>query len=205
MNISHKIEDIKNNIFRFNSENGHFPSAREIDGCPYLPSSRSLQRSHGGLIAVRKAAGLPDDQLNLTKGKPRADIATVANHRADEYEGRAYKELVALFGEVRVHREFPFMSPSKKNRCDFYVYNRDGTRFMCDMFFAKDRHNFLGCLNHKMRKHKGDVTGLPTYFVSMNGEIDIMDAMKKKKIKLDDNWKIINYKDFIREIKEKFL
>lgn len=201
--IEDRKQDLVESFYIFKNEHGHFPSSLEIDACSYMISSRHIQRLYGGLIAFRKIAGLPEEDLNQTAGILRTKMAGIINKRAYSYEDKIYNELVSILGQVRVHREFPFDYPISKKRCDFWLFSRTGETIMADMFFAKDHHNFLGCLNHKMRKHKDSLSKVPLYFVSMNEEVDILKAMEKKKILMQPHWKIISYDDFIKVVKEK--
>lgn len=50
---------------------GHYPSAHEIDAYDYLPSSRSIQRSYGGLPKLRKRL-LPAAEHDYTRGPKRS-------------------------------------------------------------------------------------------------------------------------------------
>lgn len=190
-------ENIIKAFHEFNKIHGHYPSAKEIDADPSLPTSRLIQRRYGGLVRFRKSIGLPVNEINLNSGDARSTLAGIINRRANDLESEVYKKLVEIFGNIYVQPEFPFQLGINKNRCDYHIIKRDGTTFIVDIFFAKDRHNFLGCLNHKINKYKDCAEKIETYFVSMNDEIDIVDAMKKKKIKLPDHQKVIGYKEFL--------
>jgi hypothetical protein len=46
---TYSIEELRNGFEHFYQENGHYPTAPEIDRCKYLPSARQIQRNFGGL------------------------------------------------------------------------------------------------------------------------------------------------------------
>ena len=65
------IKQIKAGLELYKELNGNYPSSHEIDTFEYLPSSRSIQRSLGGLEKVREALGFDLSLTNLTKGTIR--------------------------------------------------------------------------------------------------------------------------------------
>jgi len=70
------FERIKESFEKFLDQHGHFPSGQEIDEVDYLPNTRTIQRSFGGLEALRTKLDLP--VVNFSKGDNRSRIAKEA-------------------------------------------------------------------------------------------------------------------------------
>lgn len=89
------IGKIKNGFERFLKENGRLPTAREIDKINYLPTSRTIQREHGGLEKLRISLGYFTSHFG--KGENRSKIATIVNKRGIEAEGHLKQVLINKF------------------------------------------------------------------------------------------------------------
>src|SRR3989338_1557654 len=78
----------KNNILdglrKFYDDNKRYPTAIEIDAYDYLPTSRSIQRSFGGLIKLRTELGLKD--VNFAAGEHRSQSARLIAKRGSSAE-----------------------------------------------------------------------------------------------------------------------
>jgi len=196
-----KEKTIVKAFHQFKQEYGHYPSAREIDACSYLPTARLIQRRFCGLVSFRGKLGLSDDELNLTKGPVRVKMAEKINKRELDYIQKVYPDLINIFGKIRVHVEHLFNYPMNKKRCDYFCFTPEGKTIIVDVFYAGDKYNFLGCLNHKMKKHENSTNTSPVYFVSMNNDLDVEEIMKNKKNQLKAGWKVINYPNFIEDMK----
>jgi hypothetical protein len=96
-----------------------YPTALEIDRFEYLPSSRSIQRSFGGLVALRKEL-IPDSHSNFTQGAYRSSIAKETWHRAVKYEEEFYNFLCSHFDPVAIH-EHKIMRPGNV-ASDYFIY-----------------------------------------------------------------------------------
>ena len=154
-------EKIKNGIDRYFSENDRMPTARDFDEASYLPSARQMQRAHGGLVALRKELGYKE--IDYTKGKLRATIASNANRRGLGAEDYFEPLLIDKFGEPYVHVQKRYYKGSKC-RYDFVVYAKDMV-FGVDIF-TTDRVNYIEKnIRHKIHRYKNAPKDLLIYFV----------------------------------------
>lgn len=186
---------LKEGFERFFRENGHYPTAHEIDSCDYLPRTRTIQRNYGGLPNLRKALGF--EILDYTKGEVRKETAIMCNKRANENENEIYKYLVEKFGEISVHREYRFTDGS--HRSDFYIFKK----FIVDVFYPKDKYSFLACLNSKIKKYnllaENNFILLPVIFLQMNKDLSselIKNIVTNKKNKLHKNQSVMCVDEF---------
>ncbi len=164
--IKWDLDKIKYGLDEFYKLNKKYPSALEIDEYPLLPSSRQVQRRFGGLKALRKLLGLPDEDLDYTKGKVRSSMAKIIGERGKSFEKEIYALLVKKFGEIFVHQQKPFNN--YKSRADFFVYAQNH-KFGVDVFYPKDLHSFVCCVNIKDKtyiNHDFDMI-----FLSINPDI----------------------------------
>lgn len=180
-----KLEELKAGLENFYAKNNRYPTAPEVDAHPYLPSARSIERSFGGLVELRKALGL-DTQTDFREGAHSSARATKINARAHHVEQEVYEFLKERFGKQFVHREY-FFFDDKRTRADFFVY--DTSRGFCvDVFYPSDRRNLIGCLNSKLAKYQGpQMNQYPVIFLQMNKELnqELLDSVisnKKKKL-----------------------
>lgn len=180
-----QIEDLKRGFEKFYEMHGHYPASHEIDTFEYLPTSRSIQRKFGGLIRTREELGL-NTSFDLRTGEHSSKRAKKINARAHKIEKEIYDYLVDIFGVEFVHREH-FFTDDRRTRTDFFIYCKNGN-FSVDVFFPKDRHNFIGCLNSKMKTYR-DINMLkyPVIFLQMNENMsgeEIREILARKKNKL---------------------
>ena len=180
-----KIEELKSGLDNFYTKHGRYPTAPEVDVYPYLPSARTIERSFGGLVKLRKTLGL-DTQSDLRAGVHSSKRASMINSRAHTVEQEVYSYLEKYFGKHFVHREYFFLD-DKRTRADFFVYDSsDG--FCVDVFYPSDKRNLIGCLNSKISKYQGiQMNQYPVIFLQMNKEIeqpalDVVVSNKKKKL-----------------------
>ncbi len=196
------LEKLKKGVESFYKEYGHYPTALEIDAYPLLPSSRQIQRIFGGLVTMRQSLGL-GGQNDFTKGQYSSERAHTIGKRAHKIEKELYDYLVGVFGNMRVHREF-FFSDDKRNRVDFYIYDKNDKNFSIDIFYPANLRTLAGCLNSKMRTHRGVVLEYPVIFLVANPDLkeeDINKIVNNKKNKLHPNQKVmtmIQFKQYIR-------
>jgi len=180
------IEKIAEGFDKFKTENGHYPTATEIDMCSYLPSSRQIQRRFtGGLPELRKQLKL-DCPTDFTKGEYSSMRAHTIGKRAHQLERIVYEYLIEHFGRPFVHREYFFMD-DRRSRTDFFIYFQKGN-FSVDVFFPKDRRSLAGCLNSKMRTYgQNAMLQYPVIFLMMNDDIseeEVVKILAQKKKKL---------------------
>src|SRR3989344_1797231 len=148
MRASWTAEKIKAGFDRFQREHGRLPTAVEIDALPYLPSSRWIQLSFGGLEKLRSLLGY--EHAHFGKGTFRSDIAHRVNTRGRREELALESVLKDSFGEMLVHTEKIF--GMGKNRVDFYVYSPDGN-FGIDIFYPETVKTMQSNVNIKMGIH----------------------------------------------------
>jgi len=191
------IEDLKDGLKHYHELNKRYPTAREVDESEFLPSARSIQRRFGGLVELRKTIGL-NGSIDFRKGEYSSDRAKKINERASVVEKQVHEYLINLFGVEFVHREF-FFTDDKRTRTDFFIYCKNGN-FSVDVFFAQDRHSFIGCLNSKMRTYSSiEMLQYPVIFLHMNSKIsseEIESILKNKKNKLLRYQKVMTFNEF---------
>lgn len=141
-------ENIAYGLLRFIEEHGHEPTTLEIDACPYLPTSRQIQRKHGGVRAFRETLGLMRDHSVGVKSSERGHQAYVRN-LANEKE--VLTQLRAKYGFTNVHFHYPLCDDGR-TRADFAIFD-DEDVYVIDVFEAVTMSSFVGCVNSKVRKH----------------------------------------------------
>jgi len=191
------IEDLSDGMRLFYERYNHYPTSQEVDAFEFLPSARSIQRRFGGLIELRQTLGL-GGQIDYTKGAHSSDRAKKIGKRSHELEKEAYDFLTGIFGVEFIHREY-FFTDDRRTRADFLVYY-DGGGFSVDVFYPKNRHNLIGCLNSKLRKYANNLMlQYPVIFVQMNKNItreEVEDILSKKKNKLKNYQSVMCYEGF---------
>lgn len=191
------IEKIKAGFDKFYTEHARLPTALEIDRLDYLPTSRTIQRSFGGLEQLRAKMGYQISHFG--KGVSRSIVAKEANKRGYEAELEVYKLLKSQFGEMFVHIEKP-SGNSSKQRLDFYVYS-PSYNFGVDVFFPKDSHSLSGSVALKQISYKNFNEKL--FFVMANNNILLGDLDKlnlNKKNRLKDNIELLDIDKFKKTI-----
>lgn len=191
------IEELEAGLKHFYTQHGHYPTATEVDSFPYLPSSKSIQRSHRGLLSVRKQLKLESNN-DFRTGAHSSARAHVINKRNNVFEKEVYDFLVKRYGKPYVHREY-FFSDDKRTRADFFVYDA-GTGFCVDIFYASTKKNVLGCINSKLAKYASIyMRQYPIVFVQMNQKIGqgMLDTiMNNKKNKLAKDQQLMSWATF---------
>ncbi len=179
------LEELRAGLEDFYAKNNRYPTAPEVDAHPYLPSARSIERSFGGLVELRKTLGR-DTQSDFREGAHSSARAYKINARAHKVEQEVYEFLTKCFGKQFVHREYFFLD-DKRTRADFFVY--DSTSGFCvDVFYPSDKRNLTGCLNSKLAKYQGSqMNQYPVIFLQMNKDLgqsalDTLIANKQKKL-----------------------
>ncbi len=181
--IMWSLENIIDGFEYFLELNGHYPGTQEIDGFQYLPTSRTIQRSFGGVVAVKKQLNLKGPH-KLSEGETRANKAREADMRAKVYEVEFYNFLISHVPEMRVH-EHKIIRPGQ-TACDFFIYTSEKDGFVIDLFYAQDLISMLGVVNIKIKKYLE--VKQKTYFVVVGNE-NITQS--------DINSKILNKKNSI--------
>ncbi|MEX0930466.1 MAG: hypothetical protein WDZ79_02175 [Candidatus Paceibacterota bacterium] len=142
------VEKIKYGFDTFMQKHGRLPKAAEIDELSYLPSSRWIQLTYGGLEYLRAHLGYEDSHFG--KGSFRSAIANRVNLRGRTAERELEKQLNKKFGEVFVHTEKIF--DMSKNRVDFYIYTPDGN-FGIDIFHPDTMKTLQSKVNIEINKY----------------------------------------------------
>lgn len=150
----------------FYQQYGKYPSAHEVDAFEYLPSSRSIQRSYGGLQELRKRL-LPDEINNYTKGEYRSKVAraTFANGRT--LEALFFEYLTSVFSEISVH-EHKLIRPGNVNS-DYYIYLNDQEGVVIDIFYAESITNLVNVVNIKLKRYS--LVTQETYLVVVGNDL----------------------------------
>lgn len=196
------LEKIKAGFESFYKSYNRYPTSHEIDHYLELPSARQIQRSFGGLVELRETLVL-NGPTNFTKGEYSSERARTINNRSNRLEKEVYDLLVKRFGQICVHREF-FFTDDRRRRTDFFVYSKDGN-FSIDTFYPKDKYNFAGCLNSKMRTYDRELE-YPVIFLMMNSEMEedeIYKIIKNKKNQLRNNQRVLTFPQFKKFIANK--
>jgi len=165
------IEELKDGLLKFFELHQHYPTGPEIDSFEYLPSARTIERSHHGVIELRKSLKLDTDSDYRT-GLHSSKRAHTINDRAHKTEQVVYEYLIKRFQRHFVHRKF-FFTDDHRTRADFFI---DDTinGFCVDVFYPNSLRNLSGCLNIKLKKYSREVMDLlhyPVIFLQMNTDL----------------------------------
>jgi len=192
-------EEILAGLSHFYKKHKRYPTAVEIDDYPYLPSARSIQRSYGGLVALRKKL-LPNEVSDYTTGEYRKNIARKADARAKAYEEEFYYYLTKYFKEVSIH-EHKVIRPGNVNS-DFYIYLNDNIGIVIDLFYAQDLRTLLKIVNIMLKRYA--LVKQDTYLIVV-GNINITNVSIRKSLynrinPLPPNIKVVTENYFKRKI-----
>ncbi len=195
--IPWKLEELEAGFKRFFETYGHYPTGPEIDAYEYLPSARSIERSFGGVVALRKQLSL-GGQDDYRTGAHSSRRAITINDRAHAIERDVYEYLCERFGKEFVHREY-FFTDDARTRADFFIYDQGGG-FCVDVFYPSDRRNLTGCLNNKLDKYASEhMRQYPVIFLQMNENLSqslVDDLVAKKEKKPQKGQKVIGWDSF---------
>jgi len=183
------LENLKAGFEKFNEENGHYPSSKEIGRYKYLPAVKLIDRRFGGLRKFRELLGI--EITDQRTGDTRSNVARKINEAAYYSECKMGRLLVEKFGKMYVHVQAPITTTSNK-RSDFLIYHKTG-KFFVDIFCPADRFSFFGCVNFKMKKYIVNAKDT-IYLVNTNKHIDCDVSSKKNMI--PDNQRVVSLKDF---------
>ena len=188
----------------FHLEHGRWPEYKDFHSGNGLPRTRTLERSYGGLVSLRKQLGIHAD---MRTGEARSLSVMNFNERGRIAEDGVYQMLLGHFQEPFIHSQYP-ISNKTKHRADWCIFYGSGKKVIIDAFWPVDMRSFVGCLNSKIRKHKHyDEKSVPVIFLHMNKEMndhDVNDFVDRKKIKLASNQSVMSiceFEEFIKTIK----
>lgn len=180
-------EELNAGFEYFKELHGRYPGSREIDLFEYLPSARSIQRSHKGLISLRTELGFEESLINQTKGAVRSDKAKKTYSNSVESEEKFYKYLVSKIPEVRVH-EHKILRPGHIC-CDFFIYTSDKKGYAVDIFYAQDLFTLQRIIRIKYLRYAG--LKCKVYFVLVGNDLisqkEIDDMLSNRKIQLPEH------------------
>lgn len=193
---------IKQGIDRFLQENGHLPTAWDFDKTDYLPSARQIQRSFGGLEALRKNLGIAE--TNYTKGLLRSSRSTEGMSRGTAAEDELEMALIAKFGEPFVHTQKRYFK-DHRNRYDFFIYYKGGVLGVD--IFTTSRAEYIGPnIRHKLSKYASIPDDIPIWFVIVstlnNADIEkgIASARKLSSKKNINATTLIHFLEYINQL-----
>lgn len=183
-----------------------YPTSHEIDAFEYLPSSRSIQRQFGGLVALRTEL-IPNSHSSFTRGAYRSARAKESWDRAAKYEEEFHAFLCKHFESVAVH-EHKVMRPGNVSS-DYYLYLKEDSGVVIDLFYAQDMFSLSNVINIKLKRY----LNLPfeIYFILVgNNQITNQDISKmtlQKRLPLPSHISIdteVNFKNStVFELKER--
>ncbi len=159
------LENVRDGLEYFKEVNGHYPTSREVDNFEYLPTARTLQRSFGRIVKVRKSLNLSGPH-QFSKGKTRSLKAQEADKRARAYETEFFYFLNSKIEEIRIH-EHKVLRPGDVS-CDFFVYTTEKEGVVLDLFYAADILNVANILNIKYKRYLNVVH--PIIFIIVGNE-----------------------------------
>lgn len=165
----------------FHASHGHYPSSQEIDTCPEMVTTRTIQRRLGGLMELRKRLG--HEITNYSAGETRSKTASLFIARSLDEEYELLRWLIGKFGnKPNIASQDPYNEFETKYRSDYGVYHKTG-HFFVDIFSAKDVISMAGSINSKQRKIEKSKTSDIIYLVSTNPNItqDQIDTLVKNK------------------------
>jgi len=199
--VQFNLENIKNGLERYNNEFGHYPTAEEMDNCPYLPSARWIQYKYGGLRKLRDSFGFAD--VDYRTGSRRKDTINEFLRLALISERTIKEFLDKRYGEICVHEEKKY--GGGRNRVDFFVYAKEN--FAVEVFNTYTLRNLAKNLNIKL--HKFSDFPFRLYFVITGGAFSQqqLDALvsNKNDLPLLPNMKCLVPDEFIKECNSKLL
>lgn len=143
-------EELKAGFAHFKELYKRYPTAHEIDAFPYLPSARSIQRTFGGLVNLRKEL-FPEEISDYTRGTHRSKMAKRTYQNGRDLELRFYEYLTNIFEEISVH-EHKVIRPGDVN-CDFYIYLNSNEGIIIDIFYADSILNLINVVNLKLKRY----------------------------------------------------
>lgn len=191
-NIGHPplFKDLKLGFKKFFDENGHFPTAIEVDLCPYLITSRSIQRSWGGMSNLRKLMGL--EILDYSSGQSRSIMANKIGKRSFIEEQEFEKVLIKKFGEIFVHTQKRIGNIN----VDFFIYSPT-LNFGVDVFNYEYDHDLKGIINLKQKTYA--LFPFTVIFLPMNNkknQVQLEEILSKKDNELPKQCKLYSLEYF---------
>jgi len=160
-----------------------------------LPSARSIQRTYGGLVKIRKEL-CPGEVSDYTRGKYRSRVASKTYATGTSLEADMFDFLTAHFLEIAVH-EHKVIRPGNVNS-DFYIYLNNSTGVVIDIFYAENIRNLINIVNIKVKRYS--LISQKTLLVVVGNpdisQSDINEKIKNKKNPLPPHIQVFSEKYF---------
>ena len=189
------LENLHDGLQYFFELHGRYPKSDEVDEFEYLPSARAIQRSYGGLVALRTKLGL-SGPVDFTRGDTRSTVAGIAIRRSQDYEEEFYHYLISNIPEVRVH-EHKVLRPGNIST-DFFIYLDGKEGIVIDLFYAENISNLGKIINIKLKQYIK--TDYPVYLVLVRNaviqQLEIDTLMKNRRISLPKNIYVLTEESF---------
>lgn len=160
------LENLRDGILYFYETQGRYPTSQDVDSFDYLPSSRAIQRTYGGIKKLRNILKI-GDVLNYASGMTRALKAREADERAKIYEEEFHAFLISRMHEIRVH-EHKVLRPGSVN-CDFFIYTDEKNGIALDLFYAQDLFSAQKQTNYKSKRYAS--VAFPCYFIIVGNDM----------------------------------
>jgi len=193
---TYNLEMLREGFILFQKEYGRFPTALEVDSFPHLPTSRTIQRSWGGLEKLRKQLNL--QITNYTKGQYRSNKSHDIGQRGWNTENKIEEILQFRFGEPFVHTQKRFGHV----RADFYVYCPNGN-FAIDVFCYEAKHSFLAEINFKQKTYNNFPCKIIFLAINSNfNQTQINNWIKNKRNTLPVNISVMEFMEFQQYINQ---
>jgi hypothetical protein len=200
--VSWTNERILEGLKRFYEEHTRYPSAREFDTCPYLPTARQIQRKFPGGLPEFREKFLLEGPFDMTKGVIRSEMAKKGLERAYAYEEAFYKYLVERIPESLVHEQ-KRLRPGNV-ACDFYIYTSKNSGVALDLFYAMDSYTFAGIINIKLKRYIQLGLNQKIYFISVSNpnltQESINKVIENRKVMVPTNIEILTEEIFKKDL-----
>lgn len=168
-------DELRAGFMAFYEAYDRFPTSHEIDTYEYLPSARSIQRSYGGLVSLRKEL-FPDSISNYTLGAHRSESAKRTFKNGRDLEALFFAYLTDHFLEIAVH-EHKLIRPGNVSS-DFFIYLTPETGVVIDIFYAENIINFINVINIKLKRYV--LVTEPTYLVIVGNDAITQELIDSK-------------------------
>jgi len=193
-------DQLKSGFQKFFQIHKKYPTAEEVNKFQYLPSARSIQRTSGGLINLRKKLGLKS-QKDFRSGAHSSKRAKDINKRNQRAKIELYALLSKLVDPELIQKDY---SPTDDGRIytDFYIKNR----FAIDIINPSNRQSLVGCLSAKIKSLKKREPKIPTVILVNNRDIsqgEIQKILDNKTNKLPGHTRVESINNLEEALKNK--
>lgn len=184
-------EDILKKIRTFYDEKGYFPSKKEIDEDPDLPSSMTLYRKFGPLTQMRKILKMEAKPLQREKNVVaiKNEIKAITKWAEDNLKGADVVRDVLLKNNKRLHM---MLVPRGKGK---------NVPILVHFFSTKSRNALGNSVRFATNKFK-DFPESRIYLVCIRGadQEEIQEYVENKKKWMPDNMSVVSIGFFKKDI-----